>query len=93
MIFDIGLFMFLFYLTIPTVLGYCAHAYGKKFWPWFIYGSILPGLSQFHLILVLHLEDKRRKRELRMTFEEEKHMDKLIRESLHKKDKSRFRRG
>lgn len=51
MLLDIFLCIFLFYLSIPAVVGYFAKCYGRSFWLWFWIAFFLPIVA--HLILYL----------------------------------------
>ena len=58
MILDIFLLIFLFYLSIPTVVGYFAHCYGRSFWLWFGITCFLPILSHIVLYVLVNNDSK-----------------------------------
>lgn len=84
MLIDVAILLLAFFLSIPTVLGYFASAYGKSFWRWFAIGLFLPVISYFLLLTVLYINERKVKRELQMTLEEERMMTLLIEESIRK---------
>jgi len=84
MLIDVAILLLAFFLSIPTVLGYFATAYGKSFWRWFLIGLFFPIISYFVLLIILYFEEKKVKRELHMTLEENRMMNLLIKESIQK---------
>jgi len=84
MLIDVAILLLAFFLSIPTVLGYFATAYGKSFWRWFLIGLFFPIISYFVLLIILYFEEKKVKRELHMTLEENRMMTLLIKESIQK---------
>jgi hypothetical protein len=84
MLIDVAILLLAFFLSIPTVLGYFASAYGKSFWRWFAIGLFLPVVSYFVLLTILYLDERRVKKELQMTLEEDRMMTLLIERSIRK---------
>lgn len=84
MLIDVAILVLAFFLSIPTVLGYFASAYGKSFWRWFAIGIFLPVISYFMLLALLYYEERRVKKEFHMTLEEDRMMTSLIEESIRK---------
>lgn len=87
MILDIFLLIFLFYLSIPTVVGYFAYAYGRSFWGWFWLSCFLPIFSHI-LLYILVSRDTRNHRVLSPA--EERHMQQHIDNALKSKPKTYF---
>ena len=84
MLIDVAILLLAFFISIPTVLGYFASAYGKSFWRWFAIGLFLPVISYFILLAILYLDERRVKKELQMTLEEDRMMTLLIEKSICK---------
>jgi uncharacterized membrane protein len=84
MLIDVAILILAFFLSIPTVLGYFASAYGKSFWRWFLIGLIFPIVSYFVLLAILYFEEQKVKKELQMTLEEDRLMTLLIEKSIRK---------
>ncbi|MFW5761274.1 MAG: hypothetical protein ACOCXH_09865 [Cyclobacteriaceae bacterium] len=84
MLIDVAILILAFFLSIPTVLGYFASAYGKNFWHWFAIGLFLPVISYFILLTILYFDERKVRRELQMSLEEDRMMSLLIEESIRK---------
>lgn len=80
MILDIFLCIFLFYLSVPAVVGYFAKCYGRSFWLWFGLTCVLPIIS--HLVLYL-LVSRDTKNNLVLTTSEEASIMKEIQQALN----------
>ncbi|MEM7549655.1 MAG: hypothetical protein AAF363_08270 [Bacteroidota bacterium] len=63
MIFDFLLLGLAFYLSFPLVAGYFAHSYGRSFWLWFAIGCFLPVISYGILLLAIHLDERKTKKD------------------------------
>ncbi|MCR9254179.1 MAG: hypothetical protein NXI20_27450 [bacterium] len=70
--------MIAFYLAIPLVAGYTAHAYGRSFWKWFLFTCAVPAVSYLALYIVLRRDLKRNKLKSLLTQEEIDYMDKEV---------------
>lgn len=84
MLIDVAILILAFFLSVPTVLGYFASAYGKSFWRWFAVGLFLPVVSYFILLTILYIDERKVRKELQMTLEEDRMMSLLIEESIRK---------
>ncbi len=84
MILDIFLLIFLFYLSIPAVVGYFAHCYGRSFWGWFWFSCFLPIIA--HVVLYI-LVSRDTRNNLVLSPKEERHMQQQIDVALNTQPK------
>lgn len=84
MILDIFLLIFLFYLSIPAVVGYFARCYGRSFWLWFAVTCFLPIIS--HVILYILVSRDSRKN-LVLSAKEEAYVMREVEKALNRSAK------
>ena len=83
MLFDIGLMVLIFYLSIPASVGYFAYSRGRSFWVWFGLGFILPFLAHLVLFLIVTYSDRKKKAIYsKLTPKEERYMEELLGSTL-----------
>lgn len=44
--------------AVPLLTGFCAISYSRSFWLWFVLAMVLPFLSWFLLIYLIHQDEK-----------------------------------
>lgn len=74
-------------VAIPYLTGVVATSYGRKFWPWFFLGILLPVLS---IIIVVFMPDKSKTLRTQVV-ENEELFDHLFLKNGRRKEASRSR--